>query len=78
MSFEIPDALGPMILGQFAKEQPDAEVGFLLIAVAHGKPLATMTNLPEAEQIYLLGLAKETIEGQDMAVSTLLNPEGSA
>lgn len=78
MAFEIPDALGPMILAQFAKEQPDVEVGFVLIAVTHGKPLATMTNLPDDQQLYLLGIAATAITEESLTVSTLLNPEGSA
>lgn len=77
MSFEIPDALGPIILGQMHEAHPGKEVGFLLLAVSHGQPLASMTNLPEAEQLYLIGLAQQAM-AEGMNVSHLLNPEGSA
>ena len=77
MSFEIPDTLGPVILEQLATVNPDKAVGFLLLAVSHGQPLATMTNLPEEEQLYLLGLVS-TAMAEGMNVSHLLNPEGSA
>lgn len=80
MSIEIPDAMGDLILSTMTEAHPEKadKIGFLLIAVSHGEPLATMTNLPDEEQLYLLGIAYAAISEQQMTVSSLLNTEGSA
>lgn len=74
---EIPDALGITIQASLAENNPDLEVGFLILVVAHGQPLQSMSNLDEPAQLFLTGLASEAIAA-GMNVSTLLNPEGNA
>ena len=72
----VPDELGPLILTQLATANPDYGVGFLLIVVAAGQPIQTVTNLDDSMQVDLLRQTADTVEREGMAVSTLMKPEG--
>lgn len=78
VKMEVPDEVGVIINEKIKAANPDLEIGWLLIAVSHGKPIQTMGNTDEQTQMMMCQIANNAIESEIMAVSTLLNPEGSA
>lgn len=78
IKMELPEDLGAVIDMQIKSANPELEVGWMLIAVAHGKPIQTMTNVEESTQLMMTQIAHAAIAAEAMNVSSLLNPEGSA
>lgn len=78
VKMELPDELGVIINEKIKAANPELEIGWLLIAVSHNKPIQTMSNVEEGTQLMMTQIAHNAIESEAMAVSTLLNPEGSA
>ena len=78
VKMELPDELGVIINEKIKAANPELEIGWLLIAVSHGKPIQTMGNTDEPTQMMMCQIANSAIESEIMAVSVLLNPEGEA
>jgi hypothetical protein len=74
----LPDELGAVIDLKIKEANPDLPIGWMLIAVSHGMPIQTMSNVDEHTQLMMTQIANNAIAAEQMAVSTLLNPEGSA
>lgn len=74
----LPDELGITIQTAIAEANPELSVGWLIIAVSHGKQIQTMSNLDEHSQMMACEIACRAMGAESNIGSTLLNPEGSA
>lgn len=61
--FDIPTSLGEEILKKLTEANPTLEekIGFLLVAVTHGQPVQTVSNVDEANLLYLAEITHHAI-----------------
>lgn len=80
-TLDVPVELGDEILKRITETNPElaGRIGFLLVAVTHGQPLQTISNIEDGELVYLTELTYRAVCSQlEDKIAAVGNPQGSA